>query len=147
MRLVVDTGLHYTGLSRKNSLDIFDQKAWDNTDLAKKEVTRYQGWPGQATGYMIGQQHLLSLRKKAEKELGKKFDIKDFHFQILSQGNSPLSFVTDHVDRYIKCTLDEKSPGCEYITGPESIPLPGSARMSSGAEEDDDDEEEHMFYL
>ena len=131
MRLVVDTGLHYTGLSRKNSLDIFDQKAWDNTDLAKKEVTRYQGWPGQATGYMIGQQHLLSLRKKAEEELGKKFNIKDFHFQILSQGNSPLSFVTDHVDRYIKCTLDEKSPCCEYITGPESIPLPGSARKSN----------------
>ena len=125
---MVDTGLHYRGLSRKKSLEIFDQKAWDNTDLAKKEVTRYQSWPGQATGYMIGQQHLLSLRKKAKEKLGSKFSLSEFHFQVLSQGNSPLDFVTDHVDRYIKCTLDEKSPGCEYITGSESIPLPGIAK-------------------
>lgn len=39
VRLIVDTGLHYfPNFTRENALGYFDKYAWDNTDLAKKEV-------------------------------------------------------------------------------------------------------------
>ena len=66
---------------------------WDDSDIALKEVTRYQSVPGQATSYMIGQLHIVKLREYAKKKLGKAFSLKYFHFQVLYQGSAPLSFL------------------------------------------------------
>ena len=47
-----------------------------------RQVTRYQGWPGQATAYMVGRLGILHSREHATKELGKQFSLKDFHYQV-----------------------------------------------------------------
>lgn len=98
---------------------MFEQYAWDTSDFAVKEVTRYQSDPGQATAYMLGRLALIQLRNKTETALGKKFSLQDFHYQVLSQGSAPLSFLQSHIDRYIKCATgvlgDEE---CSYVLKP-----------------------------
>ena len=117
IRLIVDTGLHYKGMTRKEALNYHADFAWDTTDKATKDVTRYQSNPGQATAYMIGQLEIWSLRNLAEqklKEAGKKFSEKDFHFQILSQGNGPTEYLRIHVNKYIHCVVKELG-NCETL--------------------------------
>ena len=108
-------------IRRDQALDLFDKFAWDKTDFAVKELTRYQSCPGQATAYMIGRITIMELREKAKKELGEKFDLKDFHYQVLSQGNAPLSFLRRYIEKYIECVKNDLQTGlCQSITEPET---------------------------
>lgn len=113
LRLIVDTGLHFKGMTRDQAIQLFNDYAWDDTDVARKEVTRYQSGPGQAVAYMIGQQAFIDIRESASRRLGSKFDIRDFHFYLLSQGPGPLSYVAKQIDYYVECTLNGTSAGCE----------------------------------
>lgn len=115
LRLIVDTGLHFMGMTRDQAIQLFSDYAWDDTDVALKEVTRYQSGPGQATAYMIGQQAFIDMRENAQKKLGSKFDIRDFHFYLLSQGPAPLDYVAKQINNYVECTLNGTSPGCEQF--------------------------------
>jgi len=119
VRLIVDTGLHTRGMTRTEALKMFEKYAWDTSDFAVKEVTRYQSDPGQATAYMLGRLALMQLRNKTEKALGKRFSLQDFHYQVLSQGSAPLSFLQSHIDRYIKCmNKDLGEEECSYVLKP-----------------------------
>ena len=94
--------------------------AWDTTDFAVKELTRYQSCPGQATAYMIGRLTIMELREKTRTELGEKFSLKDFHYQVLSQGNAPLSFLRKYIEKYIECVKNDSKTGlCQLITEPQ----------------------------
>lgn len=115
LRLIVDTGLHYKGMTRHQALQLFSKYAWDESDVAEKEVTRYQSGPGQATAYMIGQRAIMDMRNKAIQKLGQKFRLQDFHYYILSRGVGPLDFVAGQIDRYIECENNPSGPGCELI--------------------------------
>ena len=61
---------------------MFEDYTWDTGDFARKEIVRYMSDPGQATAYMIGRLELIKMRQKATKELGKKFNLKEFHYQV-----------------------------------------------------------------
>ncbi|XP_028411290.1 uncharacterized protein LOC114533870 [Dendronephthya gigantea] len=127
LRLVVDTGIHTKSLTRAAALDLFDKYAWDVTDIARKEVTRYQSVYGQATAYTIGQLWITQLRNKAKSKLKKKFSLKEFHYQLLSQGSSPLSYLTTHIKKYAQCKFHpENGDGgkCNYIFSPPEMPTP-----------------------
>ena len=102
-------------------MELFDKYAWDNTDIAKKEVTRYQSVFGQATAYTIGQLSIRQLRETARKNLGDKFNLKEFHYQLLSQGSSPLSYLANHIKKYIQCEMQGSGDGCDYIFSPPKI--------------------------
>jgi uncharacterized protein (DUF885 family) len=101
VRLVVDTGIHAKRWTRDQSIQYFLQNALLSERDATKEVERYFNWPGQATSYMIGQLKILELRDKARKELGDKFDIREFHGVVLENGAVPLDVLEDLVDEYI----------------------------------------------
>lgn len=116
--MIVDTGLHYKGLTREQSLEMFGQFLWDDSDVTRKEVTRYQSGPGQATSYMIGQLHIMKLREYAEKMLGDAFNLKDFHLQVLYQGSAPLSFLEESIKEYVDCTLNKDKEGCDEVLNP-----------------------------
>ncbi len=102
MRLVVDTGLHSKGWTREQSI----QYMLDNSSLAESDVTaeveRYIVWPGQALGYKLGQLHISALRAKAEARLGEKFDVREFHSQVLRDGAVPMDVLTAKIDRWIE---------------------------------------------
>ena len=93
LRMIVDTGLHFKHLTRQQAVAMFQLYLWDDSDVIRKEITRYQSVPGQATAYMIGQLHITKLREYAEKKLGDAFNLKEFHFQVLRHGAVPLSFL------------------------------------------------------
>ena len=101
MRLVVDTGLHTKGWTRDQAIAyMLSNSGMGKTD-ATAEVERYIAIPSQATAYKIGALTIQRLRKKAESELGPKFDIRDFHAQILNTGGLPLSILEAKIDRWI----------------------------------------------
>jgi len=106
IRLVVDTGMHYKGWSRDDAINLFlENTAKSQLDI-ENEVDRYIAWPGQALAYKIGQLKILELRLKSEKELGDKYDIKDFHHEILKRGSVPLDILEDYINEWIENTLD-----------------------------------------
>jgi uncharacterized protein (DUF885 family) len=105
MRLVVDTGLHAKGWSRAQAI----RYMLDNSTLAESdvvsEVERYVAWPGQALGYKVGDLRIQGLRHKAEQALGAKFDLRDFHREVLCDGAVPLDVLEQKVDRWISVAL------------------------------------------
>ena len=118
VRLIIDTGLHYTGLTRQQSLQLLRKYVWERTDIGRKEISRYQSNPGQATAYLIGQLDIWRLRNHTAERLKSKFSLKEFHYQILSQGSSPLAFLESHIDRYIKCKLGVLHEFCDLVLTP-----------------------------
>ena len=101
VRLVVDTGIHDQGWSRQQAIDFFAANAAKSMHDIENEIDRYIAWPGQALGYKIGQLRILELRRKAEEELGDKFDLRDFHDTILGQGAVTLHVLDGIVEDWI----------------------------------------------
>ena len=101
MRLVVDTGLHAYGWSREQAI----QYMMDNSSMAlsdvEAEVERYIVTPGQALAYKVGQRKIQQLRELGEKKLGNKFDIKEFHAQILMDGSLPMPLLEKKINDWI----------------------------------------------
>jgi prolyl oligopeptidase len=106
IRLVVDTGMHYKGWSRDDAINLFIENTAKSKLDIENEVDRYIAWPGQALAYKIGQLKILELRQKAERELGDKYDIKDFHHEILKRGSVPLDILEGYINDWISETLD-----------------------------------------
>lgn len=101
IRLVLDTGIHSKRWTREQAIAYFKaNSSVSDTDIAR-EVDRYFNWPGQATSYMVGELKIAELRARAERELGPRFDIRDFHEAVLSQGALPLAVLDEQVNRYI----------------------------------------------
>jgi uncharacterized protein (DUF885 family) len=101
LRLVVDTGIHYKKWTREYAISYMSSYACVPSEYAASEVDRYIANPGQACSYKIGQLKILELREKAKKELGDRFNIKDFHNVILRNGPTTLEILEKEVDKYI----------------------------------------------
>ncbi len=103
-RLVVDTGIHHKRWTREEAYEYMrNNVGW----ASYGEIGRYIVWPGQACAYKVGELTLLKLRQKVKKELGDKYDIKDFHTVILQHGSLPLEILSQLVDQYIEATKAE----------------------------------------
>ena len=100
-RLVVDTGSHSRKWTRQQMIDYMLANNPMTEEDATKEVERYIDNPGQALSYKIGMIKILKLREKAKKQLGAKFDIRDFHDTVLKNGAVALPILEDLVDDYI----------------------------------------------
>ena len=105
IRLVVDTGMHYKDWSRDDAVNLFIENSAKSILDINNEVDRYIAWPGQALAYKIGQLKILELRNKAEKILGDKYDIKEFHDEVLKRGSLPLDLLEYYIDEWINLTL------------------------------------------
>ncbi len=101
-RLVVDTGIHALGWTKEEAVNFLKSNTALSFHEINTEVDRYISWPGQAVSYKIGELKIRELRKKAEKELGANFDIRDFHEVILSQGTLTLAIMEKLVNNYIE---------------------------------------------
>ncbi len=101
IRLVVDTGLHSKGGTREQALDYIVANSATSEARRVAETERYIAIPGQALAYKIGQLKIRELRTRAEKELGPKFDVREFHTVVLSNGALPLDVLEANVNRWI----------------------------------------------
>ena len=101
-RLVIDTGIHAFGWTRRQALDYLAS----NTALSMHEVTteidRYISWPAQALSYKLGEYTILRLRREAEQELGPAFDVRAFHDHLLSLGSVPLDVLSEEMTRWVR---------------------------------------------
>jgi uncharacterized protein (DUF885 family) len=100
-RLVVDTGLHTKGWTRKQAMDYMASHTALALHEVETETDRYISWPGQALAYKTGELKIRELRARAEKELGPKFNIREFHDAVLLNGSVPLPVLEEAVGRYI----------------------------------------------
>ena len=90
-RLVVDTGMHALGWSRRQAIDYIAENSPMTLHTITEEVDRYlASMPGQALSYMIGRLEIEKIRADAEARLGDRFDIKGFHDAVLGSGAVPL---------------------------------------------------------
>lgn len=89
-RLVVDTGLHALGWSRKQAVDYMTENSPMAVSHVVPEIDRYAVTPGQALAYMIGRLEIQRIRRDAEEALGDRFEIKGFHDVVLGSGLMPL---------------------------------------------------------
>lgn len=103
-RLVVDTGIHSKNWTRAQAVDYLKSNTALSIHEVNTEIDRYISWPGQALSYKIGELKIRELRKKAENELGPKFDIREFHEIILAEGTVTLSILEKRVLNYIQKT-------------------------------------------
>jgi uncharacterized protein (DUF885 family) len=101
IRLVVDTGIHSKGWSREKAIQYSLDNEAESEDSITREIERYMANPGQALSYKIGQLKIRELRARAEKVLGSKFDIKEFHNQVLETGCIPLQLLENKIDKWI----------------------------------------------
>jgi uncharacterized protein (DUF885 family) len=100
-RLVVDTGMHALGWSRQQAVEYMG----DNTALSEQnilvEVDRYIAQPGQALTYKVGELTIKQLRSRAEKKLGDRFDVREFHDAVLRNGALPLDVLEEQIESYV----------------------------------------------
>jgi uncharacterized protein (DUF885 family) len=111
-RLVVDTGMHYSGWTREQAIEFMRANSAMPIHDIRAEVDRYIGWPGQALAYKIGELKIRELRNEAESRLGGEFDIRGFHDVVLGSGSVPLGLLEENVHRWteeILSATDESS--------------------------------------
>ncbi|WP_309603285.1 DUF885 domain-containing protein [Sphingomonas sp.] len=102
IRLVVDTGIHSKGWTRERTIQYILDNSSRGLSNATAETERYIASPGQALAYKIGQLKISELRARAEKALGPKFDIREFHSQVLMSGALPLAVLERKIDDWVK---------------------------------------------
>lgn len=100
-RLVVDSGLHYKRWTREQAIAWLDENTPSPHVTNEGAVDRYLAVPGQATSFMVGMQHFLSVREEARARLGTRFDLKRFHTAVLENGFVPLWAVTESVNGWV----------------------------------------------
>jgi uncharacterized protein (DUF885 family) len=109
VRLVVDTGMHYKGWTRQQAIDFFKDNAAKAEHDIVNEIDRYIGNPGQALAYKIGQLKILTLRERAERQLGEDFDIRAFHDELLGAGALPLDLLELRMDAWLTTVIARHS--------------------------------------
>jgi uncharacterized protein (DUF885 family) len=101
IRLVVDVGLHHKGWTREQAIGYMRDNEAISEQSATAEIERYMAIPGQALSYKIGQLKIRELRRRAEQQLGVKFDIGLFHDEVLRYGNLPLDLLEKRIGEWI----------------------------------------------
>ena len=116
LRPIVDIAFHFEGTDMVTIQNLYWQYVWErDTHQVKKDISRILTTPGFVTSYMIGQMEISRVKDMAERELGPEFSLKDFHYEILREGEFPLEYLEEHIKEYIACKKNPNKIGCNEI--------------------------------
>jgi uncharacterized protein (DUF885 family) len=104
VRLVVDTGLHAKRWTRDQAVQWAVDNAGRTRQAMTSEIDRYCASPGQACGYKVGHTEINRLRDRTGAALGARYDLRRFNDLVVETGATPLSVLSEVVDRYIAST-------------------------------------------
>ncbi len=116
VRLVVDTGMHAKGWSKEKALAYFRAQMPTSDHESESEINRYISWPGQALAYKVGALKIRELRDRSTEKLGEKFDVREFHDQVLLQGALPMEVLEKHIDEWTASELKKKAGATTHST-------------------------------
>ena len=94
--------MHALGWSRQQAIDFMAENSGLSLLNISNEVDRYIAWPGQALAYKMGELKVRQLRQFAEQTLGDRFDLREFHAQLLQNGAIPLDTLEAHIRRWVQ---------------------------------------------
>ncbi len=101
VRLVVHTGLHFKRWPREQAIAYLLARTGMAEAEVVAEIERYLVQPGQACTYKVGMIEILEMRERAKRELGRAFDLREFHAALLENRSVPLDVVDRIVDDWI----------------------------------------------
>ncbi len=101
VRLVVDTGMHSMGWTKQKALDYFMENIPKDRLQSENEIDRYITWPGQALAYKIGELKFKEMKKRAQDKLQAKFDVREFHKEILGKGALPMDILEEEFNNWL----------------------------------------------
>jgi len=105
-RLVVDTGMNHLKWPRTKAAEYMQANSFFTPTQVYTESLRYSvDIPGQALGYKMGSIQMHDIRKKVEKALGDKFDIRKFHDAVLGSASMPFPILEEHIHWFIEKEL------------------------------------------
>ena len=107
VRLVVDAGIHDKGWSREKAIAYVLENQPVTSIEAEQRIERYMVTAGQAVSYKVGELKIIELRERAKKKLGDKFDIKEFHDEVLKDGCLPLIILETKINRWIESKVSK----------------------------------------
>ncbi len=110
IRLVVDTGMHAKKWTRDQAIRLFQQNTGKTQHDIEVEVDRYISWGGQALAYKLGELKIKELRAFASRQLGDRFDVREFHDQVLGAGPLPLSVLDARIRQWVAEQAAAKKP-------------------------------------
>lgn len=96
-RVVVDVGLHTGTLRVEEAVAYFVETAMLDRGTAEAEVRRHTLYPTRALSDLVGKLELIALREEAERRLGARFDLHDFHAALLASGTLPPALVREEL--------------------------------------------------
>lgn len=102
VRLVVDTGMHSLAWSKQKALDYFMENIPKDKIQSENEIDRYITWPGQALAYKIGELKFKEMKKRAQDKLQAKFDIREFHKEVLGHGALPMDILEEEFNNWLE---------------------------------------------
>lgn len=97
IRLVVDVGIHYRGMSREEAIKYMTTHERISEEEATAEIERYMALPGQALSYKVGQLTISAERNKYQESLGQRFKVASFHDEVLKYGCLPLHIMQEQL--------------------------------------------------
>ncbi|MDQ3109876.1 MAG: DUF885 domain-containing protein, partial [Bacteroidota bacterium] len=100
VRLVVDVAMHTGKMTREEAINYMNDHEAISTEGATAEIERYMAIPGQALSYKIGALKIRELRAKYETSLGDKFNLGDFHDELLREGVMPLDVLEGKMEAW-----------------------------------------------
>jgi uncharacterized protein (DUF885 family) len=100
-RLVVDTGIHLHRWTRAQAVAYMAARLSLPPPAIEAEVDRYIAMPGQALGYLVGGLKFRDLRRRAERRLGARFDLRAFHGELLGAGAVTLPLLDEQIEGWI----------------------------------------------
>ena len=107
VRLVVDAGIHYKGWSREKAIAYVLENQPVSSVEAEQRIERYMVTAGQAVSYKIGELKIIDLRERAKKKLGNRFDIKEFHDEVLKDGSLPLIILQKKINKWVESKVSK----------------------------------------